>query len=156
MPECFPTEINQFGIHIHVKKLCFTEFTLAIPVSVYTLNEGDEESEEESEEEEEDEEEEEEEDEEEEEEEIIDDGDSENENHLNRPLDGKLRAKQEFKPKHQHKSNAPKDEADAAGTDVTAAVTGTYGTQGESEDEEWAFKDSEKVESGHAKSLKIG
>ena len=153
MPECFPTEINQFGIHIHVKKLCFTEFTLAIPVSVYTLNEGDEESEEE----EEDEEEEEEEDEEEEEEEIIDDGDSENENHLNRPLDGKLRAKQEFKPKHQHKSNAPKDEADAAETDVTAAVTATYGTQGDkSEDEEWAFKDSEKVENGHAKSLKIG
>ena len=126
---------------------------------VYTLDEGDDESEEESEEDEDEEEEGEEEEEEEEEEEIIDDGDSENENHLNRPMDGKLRAKQEFKPRYQHKSdsNAPKHETDATGADATAAATG-YGNLGESEDEERAFeiKGSEKVENGDAKSLKIG
>ena len=74
-------------------------------------------------------------------------------------MDAKLRSKQESKPRFHHKSdsNAPKHEADAAGTDATAAVTGTgYGNLGDSEDEEWAFKGSEKVENGHAKSLKIG
>ena len=87
----------------------------------------------------------------------IDDGDDEN-NNFNRPIDGKLRSKQESKPRFQLKSDSkePKHEANAAGADATTAET--YGNQAESEDEERAFKTkgSKKAQENGAISFKIG